>query len=188
MKLRHAALVLSACCCVTLCAVSCAEIQAQKQAQAAQQRAQAEALADAFLANSPEGSSEQWQIDKAILQTLTPAQTEALNDAKLGLPLTSDEQKAIGSMTRDQMRAVARLAAQQEWSKQQATQMESELLQEQSIQAQQAQQAQQTRALNNAMQPQPSTTDCINTAVGISCTTESGSPSSISGIVRDLSH
>jgi hypothetical protein len=179
------------CVAVAFDTASCAYLQAQQQAriaqqqaQAAQQQAEAQALADAYLARSPEGSSDQWELDKATLQTLTPAQTEALNDAKLGLPMTPDEQNAIASMTRDQQRAVVRLAAQEKWSKQQADQMQSMLLQEQAVQSQQAQ----TRALISATQSQPSTTNCIDTNVGISCTTQPSSGGGISGILRNLGH
>jgi hypothetical protein len=162
---------------------SCGYLQAQQQERAAQQQAIVALQFNALLAESPEGSLQQLSMDESTRKTLTPAQTEALNDSKLGVPLTSDEQKAIASLTQDQLRALARLAAQEEWLKQGAAQAQAQSQQERAIEAQEAQ----ASALNRAMQPQPSTTDCIDTYGAISCTTRP-SGSDISDILRNLGH
>lgn len=118
-----------------LCLAACVDPALRAQQQAAQKRA----LEDQLLAESPEGSRQQYEADLQAVKTLTPTQQDAFKDAGLGLPLTNDEKKAVMSMSPDQWRAIARQSKFVEWGKQKQTDLAAEPERERLIRAQEAQ-------------------------------------------------
>jgi hypothetical protein len=165
-------------CALALSVYACltpAQRAARNQARAERQAAQQQAMEDQFWAESPEGSKQQYDNDVATLNSLTPAQTEAIKDIALGLSPTADEKKDLDSITRDQLRAIARLGKLHEWAKQESADLKAQSNQERLIQAQEAQaQAQRAQAwaawsAANAART-PKYTNCSNTLNGMSCT------------------
>lgn len=122
-----------------------AQAQAAEEAQKAQdarEAAQIQAKVDLLYAQSPEGSQQQYQADWQTVKSLNPKQVELLTDASLGLPLTSEQEKVAPSITREQMRALARLHKYYEWLEQKKAQWNQEDREAAKIAAQQATQRQ----------------------------------------------
>jgi hypothetical protein len=118
---------------------SCAAYQAAQQRRAAQTLAVLNAMQAAWLAQSPEGTQKQWDDDRQILTTLTPLQIDAVNDAKLGVPLSPEEKKAAAALSQDQIRAVYRTAAQDVWVKNSSAQIAANIQTERALEAQEMQ-------------------------------------------------